>query len=128
MPRISSRKSVQSAPSAASGCVSSMSLLLNQQNELRSGWKFAVYVLFFVIIWFATGLGITILIAPYAGDLLENQLFLPALNQIALLVPALAAMCLTIRFVDHRPLRAFGVGLVPRWRRDFASGLGLSSA
>jgi CAAX protease family protein len=104
-----------------------MSLLFNDRNELRSGWKFAVYILFFLIIWFATGLGITILIAPYAGDLLENQLFILALNQVALLVPALGAMALTIRFVDHRPLRTFGIGLGPRWRRDFVYGIVLAA-
>ena len=77
-----------------------MSLLLNDKSELRAGWKFAVYLLFFMIIWVATGLAITILIAPRAGDLLEDQLGLIALNQVALLAPAVIAMWLTVRFVD----------------------------
>jgi membrane protease YdiL (CAAX protease family) len=104
-----------------------MSLLFNDKSELRAGWKFAVYLLFFTIIWVATGLAITILIAPRAGDLLEDQLALLALNQVALLAPAVIAMWLTVRFVDHRPFRTFGIGFFPGWRRDFLFGLALAA-
>jgi membrane protease YdiL (CAAX protease family) len=100
-----------------------MSLLLNSNHELRSGWKFAVYVVFFLILWVATGLALTIVVVPRTGDLFEDQLASLALNQIALLVPATAAMWLTVRFIDHRPFRTFGVGFLPRWRNDLLLGL-----
>jgi membrane protease YdiL (CAAX protease family) len=36
-------------------------------------------------------------------------------------------MLLTIRFVDYRPLRTFGVGFLPGWPRQFFFGIGLSA-
>lgn len=104
-----------------------MSLFLNSGQELRSGWKLAVYFLFFLIIWIATGVALTTLTAKSSGLLLADQLFLLALNQAALFVPAVGALWLTVKFVDHRPLRTFGIGLFPRWRIDVWIGLGIAA-
>ena len=96
-------------------------MFLNEKNEVRSGWKFAIYLVFFLIFWVATGLTLSIFI--YRSDSIAySQLGLLALNEIALFVPAVVAMALTIRFVDHRPLRTFGIGLIPGWRRHLVSG------
>jgi membrane protease YdiL (CAAX protease family) len=92
-------------------------IFLNSQHELRSGWKFATYVAFFLLIREATGIALSMLVSQ--ADL--------AINEIALLVPAVGAMWLTVRFVDHRPFRAFGVGFLPGWRRDLLSGLGMAA-
>jgi membrane protease YdiL (CAAX protease family) len=104
------------------------SLLLNSKYELRSGWKFTAYAGFFLLIWVATGLALSYFVVPLAAEYLEDQLFVLALNAIALFVPAVAAMWLTVRFMDHRPLAAFGIGLLPGWKRDFVFGLALAAA
>ena len=41
-----------------------MSLFLNSNSELRSGWKFAAYIVFFLLLWIAAGVGLTMLVAP----------------------------------------------------------------
>jgi hypothetical protein len=105
-----------------------MSIFLDSNSEPRPGWKFAAYILFFLIIWIATGAAFTILAAPRTNDLFGDQLLILALNEITLLVPAIAAMWLTIRFLDHRPFRAFGIGLLPHWRGDFLFGLSMAAA
>src|SRR5919198_3111528 len=105
-----------------------MSFFLNANQQLRSGWKFAAYVAFFLLIWIATGLVISMFVARRNGALVEDQLVLIALNEVALFVPAVAAMWLSVRFIDHRPFRAFGVGFLPRWRRDFFVGLAVAGA
>src|SRR5262245_23888788 len=105
-----------------------MSVLLNADAELRSGWKFAIYVVLFLLIWVATGLAITLFVAGRNSDLLTNPLFLLGLNDIALFVPAVAAMWLSAKFIDHSPLRTFGVGLLPHWKRDLLFGLALAAA
>src|SRR5262245_3257655 len=105
-----------------------MSIFLNANHELRSGWKFAVYVGFFFIILLATGVAVAILqSAGLTGKLTESQLGILVLNDITLFVPAFTAILLTIRFVDHRPLRAFGIGFIPQWPRHLVFGLGLSA-
>src|SRR2546423_10220668 len=100
-----------------------MSIFLNSDDELRSGWKFAIYLVFFLILWFATGMALTTLTAKSPGVLFADQLFLLALNQATLLVAAIGAMWLTVKFVDHRPFRTFGIGFLPGWPTDFFSGL-----
>src|SRR5689334_6558697 len=97
-------------------------IFLNENHEVRSGWKFGIYIVFFLLIWVATGVALSILVGRNEG-IVENQLALLALNEVALFVPAVVAMLLTIRFVDRRPLRTFGIGFLPGWRRHLLSGL-----
>jgi len=102
-------------------------IFLNQKNEVRSGWKFLIYIVFFLIFWVVTGVALSLLVAR-SDNITDNQLGLLALNELALFVPAVLAMLLTIRFVDHRPLKTFGVGFLPGWPRQFSFGIGLSAA
>jgi membrane protease YdiL (CAAX protease family) len=102
-------------------------IFLNENHEIRAGWKFAIYIAFFLLIWVAAAVGLSMLFAVTEG-VAENQLALLALNEVALFVPAVAAMLLTIRFVDRRPLKTFGVGFLPGWRRHFILGLILAAA
>jgi uncharacterized protein len=105
-----------------------MSIFLNANHELRAGWKFAMYVGFFFIILLATGVAVAIFQSVgLIGRLTESQLGILILNDITLFVPAFTAMWLTIRFVDHRPFRAFGIGFIPQWPRHFVFGLGISA-
>jgi membrane protease YdiL (CAAX protease family) len=103
-----------------------VNIFLNDKVQLRSGWKFVAYVIFFLLIWVATGL--TLANAFAQTDLVLDQLTEFWLIEIALLVPAVAAMLLIVRFVDHRPLKTFGVGLLPHWQQHLALGLGIATA
>jgi membrane protease YdiL (CAAX protease family) len=105
-----------------------MSIFLNSKQELRSGWKLAAYVGFFLIILTATGLAVSMVVSRRgASDLVQSQVGLLALNGITLFVPAVGAMWLTARFMDHRPLRAFGIGFVPRWQHHFLFGIAVAA-
>src|SRR5262249_482033 len=99
-------------------------LFLDDKYQLRAGWKFALYVAFFFILLFAARVGLSLFLSRTSLDL-ENQLVVLALNQIVI-VPSVGAMLLTIHFADHRPLRTFGVGFIPSWRRDLSTGLFLA--
>ncbi len=102
-----------------------MSVLLNEKHELRSGWKFAVYIVLFLIIWVASGVAVSILYVR--SNLEETQLTLLTLNECPLFAAAAGAMLLSVRFVDRRSLRTFGIGLIPGWKWDLAAGLGLAA-
>jgi len=102
-----------------------MSVLFNEKHELRSGWKFAVYIVLFLIIWVASGIAVSILYAR--SNLEETQLTLLTLNECPLLAAAVGAMLLSTRFVDRRPLRTFGIGFIPGWKWDLGAGLGLAA-
>ena len=104
-----------------------MSLFLNSNAQLRSGWKFGIYVVFFLLIWVATGIALTFLVVPRNLMLIHDELGILVLNAFALFVPAVAAMLLTVRFTDHRPLRTFGIGFLPNWRSNMLYGLSVSA-
>jgi membrane protease YdiL (CAAX protease family) len=97
-------------------------LFLDDKHELRSGWKFATYVAFFYLSVIATRAALSLIIDETAIDF-TDQLVMIALSDVVLFVPAVAAILLTIKFTDHRPLRAFGIGFLPSWRRDVARGV-----
>ena len=101
---------------------SQVNILFNDKNALRSGWKFAIYVVFFLIFWVAREAALSLLLAGTGVDA-TNQLSLLFSSEISLFIPAVAAMWLTVRFADHRPFRTFGIGFLPGWRQDFMSGL-----
>jgi uncharacterized protein len=105
-----------------------MSIFLNSKHELRSGWKLAAYVGFFLIVLTGAGLAVSMAVSGRAASgLVQSQVGLLALNGITLFVPAVGAMWLTVRFMDHRPLRAFGIGFVPGWQRHFLFGIGVAA-
>ncbi len=103
-----------------------MNILLNDNHELRSGWKFIAFVVLFLIFWVISGVAISMIYAR--SNLPEDQLTFLALNEFALFAAALGALSLSVRFVDRRPLRTFGIGLLPNWRFDLGTGLMLAAA
>jgi membrane protease YdiL (CAAX protease family) len=104
-----------------------VSLFLSADHELRSGWKFLLYVAFFLLLSVASGQVLSMVFAQIDSISLQDQLPLLALNAAALFIPAVGAMWLTVRFVDHRPFRTFGVGILPHWRRDLLFGLAVAA-
>src|SRR5262249_12373927 len=102
-----------------------MNILLTPDNELRSGWRFIAYILFFLILWVAGGLTIGLVIGQ--RDIPETPLTLLALNAAALAIPAIGVLIIMLRFVDHLPLTTFGVALHEGWFRDFLTGLGIAA-
>lgn len=100
-------------------------ILLDENLNLRSGWRFALYVAVLVAALSATGLVISLAIEP--GTPL-SPLFLLAVNAASRAAAAVIALAFMKRFVDQVPLLAFGVGFHEQWARDLAAGLGISLA
>jgi membrane protease YdiL (CAAX protease family) len=97
-----------------------MDILLNPQHELRAGWKFIAYWLLFIILLFAVSI-----VIPIGGA--ETQLQRLLLNTIPT-IPAVAALIIMARFVDHVPVAIFGATLHERWPRDLGLGLAVAVA
>ena len=103
-----------------------VNILLNNNHELRSGWKFLAFVILFLIIWVAAGIAISVIYAR--SNLPETDLTFLYMNEFALFSSAIGALFISIRFIDHRPARAFGIGFIPRWAIHLAAGLALAAA
>src|SRR6266853_1897759 len=84
------------------------SAFFNPHHELRSGWKFAVFVLILLPVWVAMSLALSLIFAATIG--LEDQLHLLALNSLASLIAALVATVFVARVIEHVPLQVLGIG------------------
>ena len=96
-----------------------MNLLFNAQHEIRSGWRFLLY-------WAVFAFLLIVITLPFPGGP-RTQLERLVLNTIPIF-PALAALVFMARFVDRRPLSAYGVSFHERWSGDFVLGCGLAAA
>ncbi|MBI4474257.1 MAG: CPBP family intramembrane metalloprotease [Acidobacteria bacterium] len=99
-----------------------MNIFVNANRELRSGWKFAT----FLFIFFAVLFGCAALISSLFDVAPADELILLTLNAGIILIPTSAALLIMARFVDHRPIRTYGVGFYERWRRDLLWGLAIA--
>jgi membrane protease YdiL (CAAX protease family) len=102
----------------------SRNIFFNDLHELRSGWKLATFAVVFILIWIATGIALSLWFSR--TGLSDDQLTLIALNEIALLVPAVAATLFVARIIDHRPLKTFGITL-HNCHRHLAGGLAIAA-
>jgi hypothetical protein len=102
----------------------SRNIFLNDRHELRSGWKFAAFVAIFILVWIAAGIALSLWIAR--TDVSDDQLTRITLNELALLVPALVAPIFVARFIDHRPLKTFGITL-QNCHRHLIGGLAIAA-
>ena len=96
-----------------------MSILLNKDLDLRSGWRFGLYVAVFVAMLYATGALVSMLVS----GTISSELGFLAANAAVFTVPGVLALVFMIRFIDQVPVLTFGVGLHERWWRDLAFGV-----
>jgi membrane protease YdiL (CAAX protease family) len=106
-------------------------VFVDSHYEIRSGWKFVLYSLLLVGLFFAMSLAIPVAIAVIDPTWLlvsRDDIRFLALNAIVLFVPSMGALLVMGRAVDRVPLAVFGVSLHQRWVRDLVVGLIVAAA
>jgi membrane protease YdiL (CAAX protease family) len=102
-----------------------MNILLNSDHELRSGWKFGLFVFIFLLVSLVSGILLSILFVLIRPQ--ETDLALLAENVAVLAASGVLATLFMARFVEHAPLAAFGAGFHEYWKKDVLMGLGVSA-
>jgi membrane protease YdiL (CAAX protease family) len=106
--------------------VSRPSLFLDSRYEVRSGWKFVAYSTMLVVFFILTGMivgPLAVWIDPAFVLMPRSDMRFLALNSVVLLIPSILALYFMSRFVDHVPVRIFGLARHAGWLRDFGKGL-----
>src|SRR5712671_4267065 len=93
----------------------------NSNNELRSGWKFAAFVVILLPVWVAIGFALAVIFAATIG--LGNPLYTLALNALASSIAALVATVFVARIVEHVPLQVLGAGFQAGWSGNLKTGI-----
>ena len=96
------------------------SILFDQTNTLRSGWRFAVFLLAFMFA--AMCLGIVVFGVITAAGLPIPLTTGMILNSFVLLIPALAFGWLLGKRFERLPFRTLGASFTSRWLRHFLLG------
>ena len=99
-------------------------IFINDFGRLRSGWRLIVFVLGFFAIFFvlAAILWVVYAVVLAAGPGLRLRVVADLIFRITLLVSALGAGYLGVRFLEGLPWRSLGLTLHPGWYRDLLIG------
>jgi uncharacterized protein len=103
-----------------------MSAFFNSDHELRSGWKFLLFLVAIIVAFVALGLTASLLIPP--EFLLQNEVAALAINSGLSLVCAVAATLFMTTIVERKPISTFGISLHKGWARDFLVGIIIAAA
>jgi membrane protease YdiL (CAAX protease family) len=100
-------------------------VFINSAGRLRSGWRFLIFVLLFILLSIVFGfiankltqLAINLSPSRAAAHYVENLI-----TRLVLLIAALGAGYICARWLEGLPWRSLGVSPHPRWLRDLLVG------
>ncbi len=95
----------------------------NQFGRLRSGWRFAVFMIALVLLSVVIGGAISAILINLPVGFSPNSLIGLLAPQIILLTLAVSLGWFFGKFLEDLPFRALGAWFTKNWLKDFASGL-----
>ncbi|MCB0834126.1 MAG: CPBP family intramembrane metalloprotease [Bacteroidetes bacterium] len=95
------------------------SLFINEADQLRAGWRIAIYLCILVLI-ILPGLVIASTIANIAG---QDNMWTVIASTLLMALAGAAACYLALRFIDKRPFSSMGLSPHPRALRELFWGL-----
>jgi uncharacterized protein len=98
-----------------------MNVLFNARHELRSGWKFLLYVFIYIFLLTLTAFSLAFIFD--IAEVPDTDLIRLSQSVMVLAVPGILAMVFMARVIENKPLAVFGVTLHERWRNDLLLGL-----
>jgi membrane protease YdiL (CAAX protease family) len=96
-------------------------IFLNYNNRLRSGWRFAVFLLALTLFGLLFG-GLAFALLPAAFDKAGNYSLFLFVNGLVSLVPVLLAGWLCGKYLEGLPFRALGAAFSGGWLKHFGLG------
>lgn len=106
----------------------SAKFIINRAGRLRSGWRFLIFQVLFVIFGAAFGETISFLLAQMSVVYERGSVLSFVVQNSVLLVRALVLGWLCGRFLEGLPFRALGAWFTKNWFKDFAFGLIVGAA
>lgn len=97
-------------------------VFLDSAGNVRSGWRFAVFLLSFIVVA-ASAVGVAAAVAEHFNrPLVRGSLRFMLVNSTLSLIAALLAGWLCLRFLENLPFRSLGCWFTRGWFRDLILG------
>jgi membrane protease YdiL (CAAX protease family) len=110
--------------------MSPFGVFLNDAGRLRSGWRVGIFVLVFLLVSLLLAWLIRIgFVLGHSVPLFSHPLFNDLTYRFTLLVSAVLAAWVCLRFIEGLPLHSLGLGLHHKWWWDLLMGslIGIAS-
>lgn len=102
--------------------------LFNRAGRFRSGWRFLIFQILFVVCGGAFGAMIPLALAFVGVGYARGSVLAFVVQSLILLVPALVLGWLCGRFLEGLPFKALGAWFVKGWLKDLIFGLIVGAA
>ena len=94
-------------------------IFINQYGNVRSGWRFAIFLLLFVFLGSLVGAAAQFLLSKQTADFgAESWLFI-AVNSLLSFLTVVLLGWLCGKYLEKLPFRALGVWFTKNWLKDF---------
>ncbi len=103
-------------------------IFINDFGRLRSGWRFAIFLLAFIFIGMLLGVIADSLLGRLAIDFRQGTLLFILINSFLSLLAAIFIGWLCGKYLEDLPFRALGVWFTKNWLKDLMLGLALGAA
>ena len=97
-------------------------VFLNENNRLRSGWRFGIFLLALTFFGLLFGMLLSAIVPKETFDQPGGHQLYLFLNGVFLLIPALLAGWLCGKFLEDLPFRALGAAFSKGWLKHLAIG------
>ncbi len=106
----------------------STNFFFNEHGRVRSGWRFLIFQLLFVIFGFPYGIAIELFLKNLSIVYYKGSVLSFVVPNFILLSLALFFGWLCGKFLEALPFRALGAWFTKNWLRDFGFGLAIGAA
>jgi membrane protease YdiL (CAAX protease family) len=102
-------------------------IFFNEFGRLRSGWRFAVFLLLFIFFGIVFGYVVEFLLTKLAVDFSEGSALYILVNGFVSFATALLIGWLCGKYFESLPFRALGCWFTKNWLKDLVLGLALGA-
>lgn len=99
------------------------SVFLNEFGRLRSGWRFTIFLFFFLLITTILGAGLFTIFQSLSLEIDKQNFLFLTIGNLMSFVAAVIIGWLCGKFLEGLPFRALGLSFTDRWLRHLMFGL-----
>ncbi|HSK71036.1 MAG TPA: hypothetical protein VK892_05035, partial [Pyrinomonadaceae bacterium] len=103
-------------------------IFFNESKRLRSGWRFAVFMLGFIFFGALIGSGVIFFLSKQPVDFAPNSVLFIVVNSAISLSISLVLGWLCGKYLEDLPFRALGAAFVKNWFKNLVWGFLIGAA